>query len=207
MVPEFHAVECGVMTSNKTAPGPATGTATQSALTRAGMIAVLLGAALPVIDFFIVNVGLPTIQTDLYASTATLELIVSAYGLAFAVLLVLGGRLGDAFGRRRLFLLGLALFTLTSLVCGIAPNGATLVLARAAQGAAAALVMPQVLSIIQAGTTGERRSRALGFYGATSGMSSVIGQLLGGLLVAADLWGTALLAVSLLWYQVVAVPG
>ncbi|WP_433292109.1 MFS transporter [Pseudonocardia sp. CA-142604] len=178
------------MTSNETAPESATGITTQPTLTTAGMITVLLGAALPVIDFFIVNVGLPTIQTDLHASTATLELVVAAYGVAFAVLLVLGGRLGDAFGRRRLFLLGLALFTLTSLVCGIAPNGVTLVLARAAQGAAAALVMPQVLSIIQAGTTGEHRSRALGFYGATSGMSSLVGQLFGGSLVAADLWGT-----------------
>jgi MFS family permease len=118
-----------------------------------------------------------------------LELVVAAYGIAFAVLLVLGGRLGDAFGRRRLFMLSLALFTLTSLVCGIAPNALTLVVARAAQGAAAALLMPQVLSIIQAGAAGEYRSRALGFYGATSGISTVIGQLLGGLLVAADLWG------------------
>lgn len=179
------------MSSDTATPESDLGAASPKTLTTAGMITVLSGAALPIIDFFIVNVGLPTIQRDLHASTATLELVVAAYGVAFAVLLVLGGRLGDAFGRRRLFLIGLALFTLTSLMCGLAPDALTLVLVRAAQGAAAALVMPQVLSIIQAGTTGEHRSRALGCYGATSGMSSVIGQLLGGLLVAADLWGTS----------------
>jgi MFS family permease len=179
------------MTTNATASGPATGASAGPALTSAGLVTVLIGAALPIIDFFIVNVALPTIEADLHASSATLELVVAAYGIAFAVFLVLGGRLGDAFGRRRLFLLGLALFTFTSLACGIAPNAITLVIARAAQGAAAALLMPQVLSIIQAGTTGEHRSHALGFYGATSGISTVVGQLLGGLLVAADLWGTS----------------
>jgi MFS family permease len=177
------------MTTYATEPGPAASAAARPALTPAGLVTVLLGAALPIIDFFIVNVALPTIQADLHASSATLELVVAAYGVAFAVLLVLGGRLGDAFGRRRLFMLGLALFTVTSLACGIALNAVTLVIARAAQGAAGALLMPQVLSIIQAGAAGEHRSRALGFYGATSGVSSVIGQLLGGLLVAANLWG------------------
>ncbi|MEW2500048.1 MFS transporter [Amycolatopsis sp. NPDC047767] len=179
------------MTTTTTTPVHTTGVPTRPALTSAGLVTVLLGAALPIIDFFIVNVALPTIDADLHASTATLELVVAAYGIAYAVLLVLGGRLGDAFGRRRLFLLGLTLFTLTSLVCGLAPNATTLVLARAAQGAASAMLLPQVLSIIQAGTTGEHRSRALGFYGATGGIATVVGQLLGGALVAADLWGTS----------------
>ncbi|HEX6453289.1 MAG TPA: MFS transporter [Trebonia sp.] len=177
------------MTTYTTEPGSAASASAEPALSAAGLVTVLLGAALPIIDFFIVNVALPTIQAGLHTSSATLELVVAAYGIAFAVLLILGGRLGDAFGRRRLFMLGLALFTLTSLVCGIAPNAMTLVIARAAQGAAAALLMPQVLSIIQAGAVGEHRSRALGFYGATSGISTVIGQLLGGLLIAANLWG------------------
>lgn len=179
------------MTSNYTASDLTRYTSTTPALGYAGLVVVLLGAALPIVDFFIVNVALPTIEADLHASSATLELVVAAYGITFALLLVLGGRLGDAFGRRRMLLLGLALFTLTSLVCGIAPNTITLVLARAAQGAAAALLMPQVLSIIQAGATGEHRSRALGFYGATSGISTVVGQLLGGVLVAANVWGTS----------------
>ena len=104
---------------------------------------------------------------------------------------MLGGRLGDQFGRRRLFGVGLTLFTLTSLACGIAPNAGTLVAARAAQGAAAALMLPQVLSTITATTSGERRARAFGAYGAVGGIGTVVGQLLGGLLVAADLGGTS----------------
>ncbi|MDT8910362.1 MFS transporter [Amycolatopsis sp. PS_44_ISF1] len=182
------------MTATTTAPAPtpvAAGAPARPGLTPAGLVTVLLGAALPIIDFFIVNVALPTISQDLRTSASTLELVVAGYGIAYAVLLVLGGRLGDTFGRRRLFLLGLTLFTLTSLVCGLAPDATTLVLARVAQGAASALLLPQVLSIIQAGTTGERRSRALGLFGATGGISTVVGQLLGGALVAANLGGTS----------------
>ncbi|MEC3982758.1 MFS transporter [Amycolatopsis sp. H20-H5] len=174
-----------------TTPTSVAAAAVRPGLTPAGLVTVLLGAALPIIDFFIVNVALPTITTDLRASTATLEMVVASYGITYAVLLVVGGRLGDSFGRRRLFLWGLTLFTLTSLACGIAPTAGTLVMARAAQGASAALMLPQVLSIIQATTTGERRSRALGLYGATGGIATVIGQLVGGALVAADLWGTS----------------
>jgi MFS family permease len=178
-----------VMTTTQLAP-TAAGAELRPGLTPAGLVTVLLGAALPIIDFFIVNVALPTIDADLHASTATLELVVAAYGIAYAVLLVVGGRLGDSFGRRRLFFAGLWLFTLTSLACGIAPTAGTLVVARAAQGAASALLLPQVLSIIQATTSGEARSRALGLFGATGGLSSVVGQLLGGALVAADVFGT-----------------
>jgi len=164
--------------------------ATRPELTRAGLATVLLGAALAPIDLFIVNVALPTINADLHTSAATLEWIVAGYGVAFALLLVIGGRLGDAFGHRTLFTTGLAAFTLTSLACGCAPNAGVLVAARVAQGAAAALLAPQALSIIQATTTGERRSRTLGYYGAAGGLSMVVGQLLGGVLVAADVAGT-----------------
>jgi MFS family permease len=158
-------------------------------LTSAGLLTLLLGAALNIIDFFIVNVALPTIDIDLQASSATLEMVVAGYGIAFAVLLVLGGRLGDAFGRRRMFRIGLSAFTLTSLVCGLAPDATTLVIARIAQGAAAAIAIPQVLASIQARTTGDERARAMGFYGANAGISMVIGQVLGGALVAADVAG------------------
>ncbi|WP_236790240.1 MFS transporter [Amycolatopsis sp. GM8] len=168
----------------------ATLTAGTRSLSRAGLGTVLLGAALAPIDLFIVNVALPTIDTDLHASTATLEWIVAGYGIAFALLLVVGGRLGDAFGRRRLFIAGLSAFTLTSLACGLAPGATTLVIARVAQGAAAAMMVPQVLSIIQATTTGEHRARTLGYYGAVGGISMVIGQLLGGVLVSANIAGT-----------------
>jgi MFS family permease len=174
-------------------PSPVPGTpgpAPAPPLTRAGLLTLLLGAALAPIDLFIVNVALPTIGADLHASSATLEWVVAGYGIAFALLLVPGGRLGDAFGRRRMFRLGLAGFTLTSLVCGLAPTALVLVLARVAQGAAAALLVPQVLSVIQATTSGERRARTLGYYGSVSGIGMVIGQLAGGALVGADLGGT-----------------
>ncbi|MEU3687650.1 MFS transporter [Streptomyces narbonensis] len=155
-----------------------------------GLFTVLLGAALPLIDFFIVNVALPSIGRDLAAGPSLLELIVAGYGLSYAVLLVLGGRLGDLFGRRRLFLAGMTAFGLTSLACGLAPEAWTLVAARVAQGAAAALMLPQVLATIHASTTGPRRAKALSLYGATAGLSMVAGQILGGVLVAADLAGS-----------------
>ncbi|MEV8523009.1 MFS transporter [Streptomyces sp. NPDC052000] len=155
-----------------------------------GLFTVLLGAALPLIDFFIVNVALPSMDSDLAAGPAMLELVVAGYGVAYAVLLVLGGRLGDMAGRRRLFLIGMAAFGLTSLACGLAPTAWTLVGARVAQGAAAALMMPQVLATIQATTQGPRRARAMSLYGATAGLSMVAGQILGGVLVAADVAGS-----------------
>ncbi|MFD6312207.1 MFS transporter [Streptomyces nigra] len=170
-----------------------------------GLFTVLLAAALPLIDFFIVNVALPTIGNNLAASEAVLELVVAGYGLAYAVLLVLGGRLGDLFGRRRLFLGGMAAFGLTSLACGLAPSAWTLVAARVAQGAASAAMLPQVLATIQAATSGPRRAKAMGLYGATAGLSMVAGQILGGVLVAADIWGTGWRSVFLVNVPVVLV--
>jgi MFS family permease len=168
-----------------------------------GLFTVLLGAALPLIDFFIVNVALPTIGKDLHASEAVLELVVAGYGVSYAVLLVLGGRLGDLFGRREFFLYGMAAFGVTSLACGLAPNAWTLVAARVAQGAAAAAMLPQVLATIQAATSGPRRARAMGLYGATAGLSMVAGQILGGVLVAADIAGTGWRSVFLVNVPVV----
>ncbi|MEU5009491.1 MFS transporter [Streptomyces sp. NPDC021749] len=168
-----------------------------AALTPLGLLTVLLGAALPMIDFFIVNVALPTIDHDLHAGPAMLEMVVAGYGVAYATLLVLGGRLGDMIGRRRLFLWGLATFGLTSLACGLAPDAATLVAARVAQGASAALLLPQVLATIQATTTGKRRAKAVSLYGGTAGVSSAVGQVVGGLLVSVDLAGSGWRAVFL----------
>ncbi|MET8225018.1 MFS transporter [Streptomyces sp. NPDC005301] len=168
-----------------------------------GLFTVLLGAALPLIDFFIVNVALPTIGRDLDASEAVLELVVAGYGVSYAVLLVLGGRLGDLFGRRRLFLGGMAAFGVTSLACGLAPSAWTLVAARVAQGAASAAMLPQVLATIQSATAGPRRARAMGLYGATAGLSMVAGQILGGVLVAADIAGTGWRSVFLVNVPVV----
>ncbi|QXE36911.1 MFS transporter [Streptomyces sp. GMY02] len=168
-----------------------------SVLGTLGLFTVLLGAALPLIDFFIVNVALPTIDHDLAAGPALLELVVAGYGLAYAVLLVLGGRLGDMFGRRRLFLAGMAAFGLTSLACGVAPDAWTLVGARVAQGAAAALMLPQVLATIHSATSGQRRAKAVSLYGATAGLAMVAGQILGGVLVAADIAGSGWRAIFL----------
>ena len=175
------------------APGPGLSPTSAGAtprLSTLGLITVLLGAFLPMLDFFIVNVALPTIDRDLTAGPATLELFVAGYGIAYAVLLVLGGRLGDLFGRRRLFIAGSIAFGLTSLACGLAPTALALVAARVAQGAAAALMLPQALATIQSATQGERKARAMGIYGAVGGISVVIGQVLGGVLLSADLFGT-----------------
>lgn len=193
------------VTETITSPKAAGATAASPSLGTLGLFTVLLAAALPLIDFFIVNVALPTIGHDLAASEAVLELVVAGYGLAYAVLLVLGGRLGDLFGRRRLFLGGMAAFGLTSLACGLAPSAWTLVAARVAQGAASAAMLPQVLATIQAATSGPRRAKAMGLYGATAGLSMVAGQILGGVLVAADIAGTGWRSVFLVNVPVVLV--
>ena len=159
-------------------------------LSPAGTAVLLLGAFLPIVDFFVVNVALPTIDATLHASAPALELIVAGYGTVYAALLVVGGRLGDAFGRRRIFVAGLAGFTVTSLLCGIAPSIGTLVAFRLAQAATAALIVPQVLATFHAALDGPRRAKALGLYGATAGVASVFGQVIGGLLVTADIAGT-----------------
>lgn len=127
-----------------------------------------------------------------------LELVVAGYGVAFALLLVLGGRLGDLLGRRRLFLAGIAAFTATSLWCGIAGSPGQLVTARIAQGAAAAILLPQVLATIQATTSGQARARALGIYAAVTGVAASAGLVIGGVLVSADLAGTGWRAIFLI---------
>ena len=155
------------------------------------VLATMTGSlSMVMIDQTVVSVALPTMQHDLHATTALLELVVSGYSMAYAVLLVLGGRLGDTHGRRRLFLIGIAGFTTTSLLCGLAPSGMTLVAARVLQGATAALMVPQTLSTIQATGDLASRSRALGWFGATGGLAAVTGQLLGGVLVSANIAGT-----------------
>ncbi|MGQ4414762.1 MFS transporter [Streptomyces sp. SAS_269] len=191
------------MTETVTTPTVRARAAAPPALSGPGLFTVLLAAALPLVDFFIVNVALPTIGTDLAAGEAVLELVVAGYGVAYAVLLVLGGRLGDLFGRRRLFLGGMAAFGLTSLACGLAPGAWSLVAARVAQGASAAAMLPQVLATIQAATSGTRRAKAMSLYGATAGLSMVAGQILGGLLVAADIAGSGWRAIFLVNVPVV----
>ena len=169
----------------------------QPGLRPLAVVALLSGYAMAVLDFFVVNVALPTIGRSLHAGTSALELVVSGYAVLFAVLLVLGGRLGDAFGRRRLFMSGVAGFTASSFACGMAPSAWVLVGARAVQGATAAMMVPQVLATIQALTQGEERTRAMGRYGATAAISSAAGQVLGGVVLALDIAGSGWRAIFL----------
>lgn len=153
------------------------------------LFVLMIGVFLSVLDFFIVNVAIPTIQSDLGTSAAAIEFVVAGYALAYGAGLIIGGRLGDIYGRRRLFVAGVGLFTAASLVCGIAPGAGVLVAARVAQGLAAALMTPQVLGTIGATLTGPARARAFTVYGVTMGVASVFGQLIGGALITADLFG------------------
>jgi MFS family permease len=159
-------------------------------LSSVALMIVLAGAFLSKVDAFVVNVALPDIGSRLRASDATLELVVAGYGLSYAALLVLGGRIGDAIGRRRVFVFGIGAFTVSSLLCGLAPLAGVLVAGRVLQGAAAAVMFPQVLGIIQSGTSGATRVRALAWYASIAGGSLLLGQLAGGLIVAANVAGT-----------------
>jgi EmrB/QacA subfamily drug resistance transporter len=167
---------------HSSAPAPA-------AMAPLGLAAMLTGAALPMVDFFIVNVALPTIDSDLGASTAALELVIAGYGIAYALFLVVGARLGDHVGRRRVFSAGLAAFTLASLLCGVAPNAGLLVAFRVVQGVSAAFMLPQTLSTIQAATDGAPKARAISLFSAVGGLAAIVGQVIGGVLVAANVWG------------------
>jgi EmrB/QacA subfamily drug resistance transporter len=155
----------------------------------AALAVVLTGTFMVVLDFFIVNVAMPAMQSDLHAGTGAIEWVIAGYGLTFATFLITAGRLGDQLGRRRMFSLGLALFTLASAACGLAPSPAVLVGARLVQGLAAALLSPQVLSIIGVVYDGPDRVRAISIYGIVLGLAAGGGQLIGGVLVQADIAG------------------
>ncbi len=153
------------------------------------LVVLLTGTLLPPLDFFIVNVALPAIRTDLHASQADSQLVVSVYAAAYAVTLILGGRLGDIYGRKRVFISGMLGFGLASAICGLAPSPAVLIGGRLLQGVTAAIMGPQSLASIHAIFPPDEKNRALSLYGATFGLASVCGQLLGGVLVSADLFG------------------
>ena len=154
-----------------------------------GLILVLTSSFLTAFDFFVVNVALPAMRSDLAARPAQLEFVVAGYGLAFAVLLVTGGRLGDLFGRKRMFILGMAGFTLASALCGLATGPVFLIVARIVQGMTAAMMNPQVLAIIRVTFPEGERARAIGYFAMTIGAASIAAQLIGGLLIQADIWG------------------
>ncbi|MFE3499594.1 DHA2 family efflux MFS transporter permease subunit [Kitasatospora sp. NPDC059160] len=180
------------------APGPATpvppatpaAPAAPAAPAPRGLLPVILTATfMTALDTFVVNVAVPSVQADLGAGPAVVQWVMAGFGLALAVGLVTAGRLGDRYGRRRVFALGLALFTLASAGCGLAPTAAALVGARVAQGLAAALMGPQVLAILRTAFSGAAQARAFARYGLTMGVGAVFGQLIGGLLIRADLLG------------------
>lgn len=154
-----------------------------------GLSVLLLAGFVTIFDLFVVNVAIPGMQAGLGASFAQVGFIVAGYELAFGVLLITGGRLGDLFGRRRLFILGMGGFTLASALCGLAPNAWFLIGARVLQGLTAALLFPQVYASIRVNFNGNDSRRAFGLLGMTLGLAAIAGQVLGGWLVHADLLG------------------
>ncbi|WP_327069232.1 MFS transporter [Kitasatospora sp. NBC_01250] len=165
---------------------------TGAARDRSGLLLALIltGQFMAVLDVAIVNVAVPTIRLDLHASGAGLQLVIAGYTIAYAVLLITGARLGARFGHRPLFQAGLAVFTASSLACGLAQDTGSLIAFRVLQGIGSALMVPQVMSLIQKTFTGAARARALGIYTAVLAGATVVGQILGGVLVSADLFGS-----------------
>lgn len=151
---------------------------------------VLVGAFMATLDSFIVIVAGPSIQADLGASDGQLQWVLAGYQLTYAVLLVTGGRLGDLCGRRRIFLVGMGLFTVTSVVCAVTQTATLLIGARFAQGLGAALMLPQVYAFLTVLVAERDRPRAFGVLGVVLGLASIAGQLVGGLLIGADVLDT-----------------
>ena len=141
------------------------------------------------VDAFIVNVAIPTIAVELHASAAQIEAVIAIYLIAYATLVVTGGRLGDIYGTKSVFIAGVLGFTITSLWCGLAQSGPELILARLAQGATAALMVPQVLATLHLLFSDSSRARAFGIYGIILGLAGAAGFMLGGALVTLDLAG------------------
>jgi EmrB/QacA subfamily drug resistance transporter len=153
-------------------------------------LAVILAAAFVVaLDFFVVNVSMPSIRANLHATFAELQLVIASYGLTYSVLLISGGRLGDIYGRKRMFMSGVACFTAASVLCGLAPSPVYLIVARVLQGISAAMLFPQVLAIMQVTFPQNERAKAFGLFGTVIGTASFSGNVLGGLLVSANVFG------------------
>jgi MFS family permease len=186
------------MTNAITTVGPARPAERRSPGPRGILAIVLAGQFMALLDASVVNVAAPSIHASLGASGAGLQLVIAGYVITYAVLLVTGARLGDIVGHRAMFLAGLALFTLASLGCGLADSTGLLVTLRFVQGVGAAAMIPQVLSLIQRSFPGPARARPMRLYAAVLAGGAVAGQVIGGLLVSADLWGAAWRPVFLL---------
>ncbi|HMH36227.1 MAG TPA: MFS transporter, partial [Streptosporangiaceae bacterium] len=169
---------------------PAPGDTTTSHASWLMLAVLLLGQFMCIVDVLVTNVAMPSIAASLRASGASLQLVVGGYTIAYAMLLITGARLGDRYGRRRAYLAGVLIFTIASLACALAPDSQALIGFRLVQGAGAAILVPQVFSIIQLNFTGPARARALSAYAAVLSAGAVTGLVLGGVVVTADLFGT-----------------
>ena len=189
------------MTDNTLAPcTPAGAAAAASPRNHHGwaLVVLLIGAILPPLDYFIVNLALPAIRDGIGARPAELQLVVSAYACANAVVQITGGRLGDLYGRKRMFMVGMAGFVVASALCGLAGSGAVLVGGRVLQGLFAAILAPQVLATIRSVFSPQEQVRVMGFYGFVFGLAAVIGQLGGGALISLHPFGLGWRAIFLL---------
>jgi EmrB/QacA subfamily drug resistance transporter len=153
------------------------------------LLVMLAAAFMDLLDATVVNVALPAIRSDLHASYAAAQWITAGYTVAFGLGLILGGRMGDRYGRRRMFVAGVATFTVASALCGLAPSSAVLIVARLVQGAASSLMVPQIMATVFAVFPPRERGGASGAYGAVSGIAAVAGPVLGGTLVQYDVLG------------------
>src|SRR5262249_30406223 len=153
------------------------------------LVIILTAVFMQLLDTTITLVAVPSIQNSLHSSYGEIQLVVAGYMLGFACVLVAGGRLGDTYGRKRMFLWGMLGFTVASAVCGAAPDALTLICARVVLGMCSGLMFPQVLGIIQVVFTGAQRPKAIGLYGATIGLATILGPVTGGALIQANIAG------------------
>jgi EmrB/QacA subfamily drug resistance transporter len=181
MAPEQGSNELNRMTQTS----QATSTSRTSAWV---LVATILGSSMAFIDGTVVNVALPVLQTDLKATATDVQWVVEAYSLFLAALILVGGSLGDHFGRRRVFAIGISLFTVASVLCGLAPGVNFLIFARAIQGIGGALLVPGSLAIISASFDSKQRGRAIGTWSGFTAITSAIGPVLGGVLVQYASW-------------------
>jgi EmrB/QacA subfamily drug resistance transporter len=172
-------------------PGSAKGLAGLRVSSPAGrwvLVGTVLGSTMAVLDATVVGIALPSIGREFHVGVSDLQWVVNAYTLTLAGLLLLGGALGDRYGRQRIFQVGVIWFALASLACAVAPDGPTLIVTRALQGVGAALLTPESLAILQASFSSEDRSRAIGAWSGFGGIGTAIGPFLGGWLISAVSW-------------------
>jgi EmrB/QacA subfamily drug resistance transporter len=182
-----------------------------SSMGRWVVFAAILGSGVALLDSTVVNVALPAIDRELGGGIQVQQWVLDGYLLTLSALLLLGGVLGDRYGRRRIFTIGLVVFTLASVACGLAPNGGTLIIARVVQGVGGALLVPGSLALIDASIRSEDRGRAVGMWAGLTGVASAVGPFVGGWLVVVSSWRWVFLlnvplALAAVWVMVRHVP-